>query len=416
MTISASSDVNKVKTFGQSMEPLFRDGDSIEFEKIPFSKINIEDVITYIKYDKLISHRVIYKNKDYVITKGDNNEFADNRVNKTNILGKVKRIHRSNQSIELNSIYLYQSAIYWREISKLKILFEKEGIGYLILKGLPLYLYYKKDPPKRIYADCDFLIHNLNVQKVEKTFLKLGYIKRPSHNSFLPTFLETSRPEITYEKRVKKVLVSFDIHTEITFLMKTFGDLNPIYPNKLIDGLTNMAFEKTELVKIEGLVFPILMLPQLILYLSLHLFSHNLKGYNRYELLAFILKNKKVDFEELSNNIVQYKLQNYIYPVFLLLIKYYKVKLPQSFLRKVSPGIKERKYIKQKMLNRSAIFGNEQKWQRGSNRFNHIFNLSPNKLIQRILIFIKPHIIYAIVWVLIQRYKKQISILKMRST
>ncbi len=405
MLIHINKKFFEFKTFGQSMQPLFRDGDVIEIRKITFPKIKVDDVITFIREENLISHRVVYKTDKYLLTAGDNNQSVDKKVIAKDIFGKVVSITRGNEKIQINSIYLYQSSIYWEEIVKIKKIFDKMGIEYIFLKGLPLYLYYEKKIPQRIYADCDILLAEKDITKAADLLEKMGYQKRLSHNSFLPAFLEKGRPENTFNKRVKKVIVSLDVHTEMAFLMKTFGDLGPIYPKYLINNLTQRAFEKKQIISIENEKFPVLKLPQLIIYLALHLFSHNLKGYNRYELLSYLLKNRKVDYEELSAEISNFKLNSYILPVFLILKKYYKVNFPQNFIKDINPGIEKTLYIKRSILNKKNPFGVDKKWERGSDRFKHIFYLSPNKLTKKIFIFFKPHIIYAIFWVLFHKAK-----------
>lgn len=77
----------------QSMEPKISVNSLVYVKEIEFNDIKENDVITYIATDGVtVTHRVV--NIDYetqtVITKGDNNEYADALiVTKDRIIGKV---------------------------------------------------------------------------------------------------------------------------------------------------------------------------------------------------------------------------------------------------------------------------------------------------------------------------------------
>ena len=70
--------------------------DAINEGDVVIVKINADyqegDIITYMSGKDFITHRVIEKNDDYVITKGDNNNTNDNPIDKGLILGKVTKI------------------------------------------------------------------------------------------------------------------------------------------------------------------------------------------------------------------------------------------------------------------------------------------------------------------------------------
>lgn len=73
-----------------SMRDYIKEGDVV------IVKINSDyaegDVITYISGNDFVTHRVVEKSDDYVITKGDNNNTNDNPIDKSLILGKVTKI------------------------------------------------------------------------------------------------------------------------------------------------------------------------------------------------------------------------------------------------------------------------------------------------------------------------------------
>ncbi|MGB9707692.1 MAG: signal peptidase I, partial [Microgenomates group bacterium] len=98
-----------LKSQGQSMFPLLQENDIVFFKKIPFSKIKINDIIVFKKNSQLITHRVIYKNKKYLITKGDNNPKSDGKIFSKQIIGKVYQIKRNGQIIKPETLYLIQS-------------------------------------------------------------------------------------------------------------------------------------------------------------------------------------------------------------------------------------------------------------------------------------------------------------------
>lgn len=73
---------------GESMEPTISDGSLIVYTQ--HSEIETNDVIVFTKQNKLIGHRVIDKEGENYITKGDNNESIDRGVVKPNeIKGKI---------------------------------------------------------------------------------------------------------------------------------------------------------------------------------------------------------------------------------------------------------------------------------------------------------------------------------------
>ena len=155
--------LSKKKTFslnpeGLSMFPLFHPNEILYYQKTSFNQIKVNDILLIKKNEQLITHRVIYKSKKYLITKGDNNFFSDGKIYPQQIISQVYAFKRQGKIFPLNTFYLLQSSYYLKEIIKVKSLFEKEKIDFVFLKGLPLHLYFKGFYPKRIYADCDILI------------------------------------------------------------------------------------------------------------------------------------------------------------------------------------------------------------------------------------------------------------------
>ena len=62
----------------ESMEPTIKAGEYVMYTKTSFNDVNVDDIIVYKNSnDMFIIHRVIEKNSDYLIAKGDNNPVED---------------------------------------------------------------------------------------------------------------------------------------------------------------------------------------------------------------------------------------------------------------------------------------------------------------------------------------------------
>jgi len=105
---------------GPSMYPTLRSGDGLVLE--PFEKpsqLNVGDIIVYSSSDKLfdVVHRVIKKEKDGVITRGDNNNKIDpDIVPYAAIIGIVLSAKRKNK------IFKVRRGIYGLAIHKVMLL------------------------------------------------------------------------------------------------------------------------------------------------------------------------------------------------------------------------------------------------------------------------------------------------------
>ncbi len=381
------------------MYPFFIDGDVLEISQLRFEKIDLNDFITFKQRKKLVTHRVIYKTKKYLITKGDHNPYPDGKITPEKIIGKVSLVKRNNKDIKLNNIYFYQSSLYFSEIIKVKSVLSKYKIDFVFLKGLPLHLYFEKNIPKRIYADCDILIRRDDLAKVLKVLKRLGYEKADYTLSKTLKKIQNKEPEISLKKKIHGMGVIFDVHLEAVFLMTKLGNLDALYPQKLIDDFTNQLLESKRLIKINGEVFPILSQTNLIIYLALHLFHHNFRGYFRYEFLKNILQSKKVDYSEIYEETKLYKFQNFIYPVFFILKKYYIPDLPSKFLNQIKPGKKIMNFLGENILSIN-IFEDEPRIKSGTERFKNIFFLSPEPITKKILIFTNLQVVYSLFFVL----------------
>jgi hypothetical protein len=213
--------------------------------------------------------------------------------------------------------------------------------------------------------------------------------------------------------------VFFDVHLEVAFLMNQIGRLEALYPQRLIDDLTDKFLKEKQMINIHKESFPILSLENLVIYLALHFFHHNFCGAFRLELLDKVIRNilqipsprsPSADgshasevFLSLSEKILKYRLQNFIYPVFLLLQKYFATPLPRNYLVGLQPKKNVWQYIKKKIVTIN-IFNSEARFAAGIARFKNIFFLSPRPLWMKWLIFFSPAVFYSVVWSLWRKF------------
>ncbi|BFQ95327.1 signal peptidase I [Enterococcus cecorum] len=74
-----------------SMKPTLEVGDYIVIKEIPFEKVQKGDIISFYQEHTLVTHRVIERNRDYLQTRGDQNNVNDLiAVTKANYLGKYQ--------------------------------------------------------------------------------------------------------------------------------------------------------------------------------------------------------------------------------------------------------------------------------------------------------------------------------------
>ncbi len=369
------------------MLPILYSNDMAYFKKIQFKQVKIDDIILVHKNKRPFTHRIIYKTDKYLITKGDNNFQSDGKIYPRQIIGKVIKVKRDGKEFDPNQIYLFQSSLYFQEIVKIKNTFEKEKIDFVFLKGLPLHLYFEKTHPKRVYADCDVLINKEDFPKAEKIINRFGYKRTVEKNK---------QVENNYFKIINGFSVIFDIHLEPAFLMTQFSGLEALYPQKLINQLTDELLNNKQQIKINNEKFSILNSKFLILYLALHLFHHNFRGAFRYQFLDNVIRKSQLstsDWNKITSTINKYRLNNFVYPVFYLLKKYYKTPLLRPFVLT----------MKQRSNGTINIFDDEPRVRAGINRFLNILILSPNPWWKKVFVFINPSVIYFIFWSLKKR-------------
>lgn len=385
------------------MFPFLDEGDVVFFEKVPFAKLKVNDIVVVCQGRHIFTHRVVYKKNNYLITRGDNCIQADGKIYPPQVIGRVSKVKRNGEVFDLKSIYLIQATIYFDEIQRINQIFQQQGINFVFLKGLPLYLHYQKAHPNRIFKDCDILVAEKDFSQAEKTLCSLGYSRAKKK---LKLFNKTvKQAEVEYYKRVANLWVVFDIHREPGFISLRTGRLDSLYPSKLLDGLIIKFLKEKQFITRHDQQFPILSPANLIIYLALHFYQHNLRGEFRLEFLGQIIKfeteneaKREILLNEIKRVVRKFKLNNFVYPAFKLLAKYYPEsgeKVLEDLILLVEPRSCYKKIL-DKLINRSNIFDMEEIRGRGVSRLKYHFLLSPLPLRSRIKIFFEPKIIYAL--------------------
>lgn len=401
MNISKLVKTNHIKCFGDSMKPLFYNEDIVFFKKTNYQKIKINDIVVVKNKKSFFIHRAIFKKASYLITKGDNNLKSDGKINPDNIVGTVYQVNRNNKSYNLPDIYLLQSTLYFQEIIKIVKKFETNNINYVFIKGLPLYLFIEKSHPSRLYYDCDVLINKKDYLITEKVLVSAGFKKvrttLPGYNKKI----KNKEIECAFLKHINGFPVVFDLHLEPVFMMTQLGKLDNLYPQKLIDEMADEFIKTKRKIILNENCLNVLNEDNLIVYLALHFFHHNFQGTHRLNFLNFVInrvKEKKEIWNKILTTIIKYKLENFVYPTFRFLKKYYNSSLDNNFIRKIKPSNQLVFLYVNHLLNNSHFFDNEPRLVSGLNRFVNLFVLSPLPLYKKVLVFFNYQVIYSIFW------------------
>lgn len=399
----------KIPAFGNSMYPFFLSGDILYIRAIPFRNIAIDDFITFVKNDIFITHRVIYVDikKEYLITKGDTNLLRDKKITAEKIIGKVIKIERNKKVFYPETLYQLQSKTYRKEINQVTKLLTQKKINFLYLKGLPLHLYYKKAIPNRLYGDCDMLVEKKQLQRLEKILLTSGYKKQKTEYSFMHKVLKNKETEINYIKHINSIPVTFDVHVEPTFMMHQLGSLNAFYPETLLEVFSKDLLQHKRFLLVDRVRYPILSATHLIIYLALHLFHHNLQGYYRYDFFRLILAKEKVDRQDILACVQKYQLSSFVYPGFLLLLKYYTSTEGEKIFSDLKKTIQIHTSVL-KHVQHIDIFNDDSRITAGIKRFMLLFQLSPHPIHKKITVFFDPAVLYSILWVAVKKAQKNL--------
>lgn len=391
-----------LKSYGTSMFPLLQPEDIIYYDKLPYKNIDVNDIIIGKKNTHLFTHRIIYKTESYVITKGDNNLASDGKIYVKQIIAKAYQLKRNKKIINPESLYLVQSTLYFQEIVKIKRAFEKEKINFVFLKGLPLHLYYEETHPRRFYLDCDILIKKQYSTKLQVILRRYGY--KLSSNLLSKRIKRNigEEVEMSYYKMLNVFAITFDLHFEIDITIVHLNRLEALYKQKLIDQLTQEFLLTKKTVEIQNESFVILSPSFFILYLALHFFHHNFRGAFRLEFMNKVITKSNLNWNTIAKTIDTYGFKAFVYPVFIMLKKYYQTNIPLSFIKAIQPEEQMLTYINKKILPIN-IFNDESRIIAGRNRFENLFFLSPRPLLIKLSIFFNLQVLYSIFWTLQRR-------------
>lgn len=389
------------------MLPLLRPNDQLFFKAITFKQSKIDDLVLFKQKQAFVVHRVIYKGKDFLISKGDNNLRSDGKVLPAQVIARVIKIKRADEVFGIDDLYLIQSTLYYQEIIKIKRQLEDSGINYVILKGLPLHLYYDKTHPRRLYADCDILIHSPQLSRAEAVLTKYGYRRVRKELSPFLARLRKHEPELVFLKVVKSFHITIDLHQEVVFMMTEFGSLNGLFSSSLLKQLTGNMLKTKCLVRVSNQSFFILAPKQLVIYLTLHLFHHNCRGAFRYAFLDKIIRHYSFSVQEwqaIGIYAKRYMLESFIAPVFAVLRKHYNTPIPDFFVYQLS-NINTNKLFR----NELQIFDDETRIEAGVTRFKNILLLSPQPWYKRVFALFKPVVFFSGLWIFGHKVKEFVS-------
>lgn len=379
------------------MLPIIHHNDELYVYEVDHSKLKVNDVVIF-KGEKgrLIAHRLIFIDKSFAVTKGDSNPHNDGRMAIKKIVGRVEKIRRNGQMYSLGELYLIQSAIYYKEILKIIRSFNRKDIEYLVLKGLPLHLYYQGTTPQRVYHDCDLMIRRKNFAQIKKIMKQHGYrevVEKTFDKKSLPI---SERSEISFSKIVNGVPVIFDMHFEPAFLMAQTSLLEILYEKTLLNKLTNDLFANKRIVTVKNEPIYILNPEYLLVYLALHFFSHSYRESFRLHFMSHIVRMERLSVKkwlEISIIINRYRVANFVYPSFKLLMKNTQLKIPISFFK--SLNITNVAAVKK--YSKTNVSSDESWLTGGVEKFLIIFRLSQRPWPIKILVFLNPKIVYKII-------------------
>ena len=395
-----------LKCSGNSMQPLLKPGDMLFLRKVPFHTIKENDILAIKKDAKLLIHRVIYKKQKYVITKGDNNTYNDGKTYERNIYAKVQFVTRNGKKITPELVYDKQSKQYYFEILKFKRELERRHIRHVFLKGLPLHMFYEQKFPRRIYEDCDILIGDESFELAKKILVRMGYSK--IDNSFFPlhTKLLGKEVECAYGKVVKNVLVVFDLHRKVVFLVVHLSKLDRLFPDRIVDEMTERFLSSRVKKIVHGEQFFFLSPEIYIVYLLLHIFHHNFTGAFRYLFLQRVWKKEstRLKIRKMIDVINQYSVNSFIYPALYLMKKYYLADNTSTLAEAIKPVGYRLVYTKS-VLFKQNIFDEGKRIKAGIIRFLNVLILSPTNIFQKMRSFIHIQLVLIAVWLIYKRLK-----------
>lgn len=399
------------------MLPLLYTGDIIEYKKTSLPQLNINDIVLTYKGGVFMTHRVIYKTNKYIITRGDNNRKADEKMFAHNIMGKVSRFKRKGTWHTIEEQYIAQSLYYLKEVQRISRQLQMQSIPHVFIKGVMTSLKHYGKLPQRIYADCDLLIHREDFLKVKSVFEKERYRFVENQQSLaLQSKDAIPKFEGDFYKKVDTTPVYFDVHLEPVFLMTKVNGMDYLYKESLRMELGTHLIRNRDWIHFEkGDKYPICSITDQIVYLALHFFHHNNTDITRLYFIHELIRinRKKIKWDKLVDTVKHFSLEAYVYPAFLLLWRYFKTPFPRNILKRFTIQKHKKKIIEFSIRN-SDIFSEDTRLRAGILRFILIFLLSPEPIWKKAFLFIHPDTIITVLWVITRKLSTLIFFQKKR--
>ena len=118
-----------MKTFGSSMQPLFRDGKDIVIISKKEASLKKYDVALYRVGEKYVLHRVVGKRGGDYLMRGDNT-YAKELVTEGEVLGVLVEYIRNGKRRSVKSFFYKVYSVVWNFIYPMRLIFKK-GIAFL---------------------------------------------------------------------------------------------------------------------------------------------------------------------------------------------------------------------------------------------------------------------------------------------
>jgi len=283
---------------------------------IPPTKLKVNDLVIFKdRQQNLIFHRLIYINpsQNLFLTKGDNNPKPDHPITKSQIIAKAHNIKRNQKTINIHTIYQTQATLYLQSLYHLVKQLQLQHVPFIFLKGLPVHFYINQHIPFRLFADNDILIQTKDLKQTTKILHRLGF---KSHHSKTNTY----KSQLNFIKPTKPFPIVIDLHLEPAISFTKIPTLIKLTPTKHI---TKYLFNHTQTINYQNINLPILSNEALLIYLLLHLFHHNFKGYHRFQLIQDLITKKTINWSKFSQDVTSLGYENIIYPGLKLIQKLY---------------------------------------------------------------------------------------------
>ena len=95
-----------LKAEGTSMLPILRPGDVLKMQKTSFSQVKTDDIVLLVKNGLPRIHRVIYKTRKNLVSKGDHRIRSDGFYKPQQVFSKLHGINRENQIFKLSDDFI----------------------------------------------------------------------------------------------------------------------------------------------------------------------------------------------------------------------------------------------------------------------------------------------------------------------